>query len=395
MVSRIISSTIVLLILGGAAWALWPRPTSVDLASIGRGTLTISVEEEGLARIRDVFRVSAPIAGRMGRLTLHAGDPVQRGQIVASIEPASPALLDERSRRVAQASLEAAKAAVTLATANLAQAEAENDYAQANMQRNVSLAERGVVSTSIEQQVTMKANLAQRTVDAARATLVMRQQDLESARAALFEGDVPSGSGACCATVLSPVDGLVLAVLNESEQVVQPGTALLELGDPTDLEIVVDLLSTDAVRVMPHAAASIESWGGTSLRAEVVSINPTAFTKVSALGIEEQRTEVVLHLLDPPQHWARLGHGFRVVANIVVWQGNDQLLVPVSALFRRGTDWAVFVVQDGQARLRTVSLAQMNSDNAAVVAGLDENEQVIVHPADTIADGTSVSPQTE
>ena len=165
----------------------------------------------------------------------------------------------------------------------------------------------------------------------------------------------------------------------------------MDLGDPTNLEIVVDVLSTDAVRIVPHASATIESWGGEPLRAEVERINPTAITKVSALGIEEQRTEVVLRLLDPPQKWARLGHGFRVVAHIVVWEGTDSLLVPVGALFRRGEDWTVFVVEAGTAKLRTISIGERSDAYAEVTAGLEEAEVVVVHPADTVSDGTSVA----
>ncbi|MBN9315243.1 MAG: HlyD family efflux transporter periplasmic adaptor subunit [Devosia sp.] len=392
MLGRIISIAVVLLILAGAAWALWPRPVGVDTALIGRGDLKVTVEEEGLARIREVFRVSAPVAGKLTRVAVHAGDKVALNQVVATIEPAGPGLLDERTRRIAEAAIQAAEAAVTLAEAGLSQAEAQNAYAQADLKRKVALADRGLVSSQIEQQATLAAATAQKSVDVATATLAMRRQDLEGARAALIEGSGgPSSTAACCVTVASPIDGEVLNVLNESELVVQPGTPLMDLGDPTNLEIVVDVLSTDAVRIVPHASATIEGWGGEPLRAEVERISPTAITKVSALGIEEQRTEVVLRLLDPPQKWTRLGHGFRVVAHIVVWEGVDSLLVPVGALFRRGEDWEVFLVESGQAKLRTIGIGERSDAYAEVTTGLAAGDVVILNPADTISDGTSVA----
>ncbi len=390
MVGRIVSAVIVVLIIAGAAWALWPRPVAVDIATIDRGDLSVIVEEEGIARIREVYRVTAPVGGRLVRVAMHAGDPVTLGQTVATIQPATPGLLDERSRLIAEAAVQAAEAAVALAEATLAQAQAQRDYAESDAGRKGALAERGLVSTQIEEQSALAVATAQRSVDVASATLTMRRQDLASARAALIEGTEGPSSGQCCANVPSPTAGEVLAVLTESEQVVQPGTPLMELGDPTNLEVAVDVLSTDAVRIAPHAAATIEGWGGETLRAEVKSISPTAFTKVSALGIEEQRTEVVLNLLDPPQKWARLGHGFRVIAKIVVWDGKNRVLVPIGALFRQGGAWAVFTVDNGKASLRTIDLGQRNSSFAEVRAGLEPGESVITHPADTIADGISV-----
>ncbi len=392
MIGRIVSLAIVILIIAGAAWALWPRPVVVETAVAERRELVVSIEQEGLARVRELFRVSAPIAGRMIRVTMHAGDPVSLGQTIATIEPAGPGLLDDRSRRIAEASVEAANAGVSLAEAGLAQAEAQNAYAQSDMKRKSALAGRGLVSTQIEEQATLAAATAQKNVEVARATLSMREQDLERARAALIEGTgtVATG-GSCCATVRSPVAGQVLAVLTESEQVVQPGTPLLELGEPTNLEIAVDVLSTDAVRINPRDSATIEAWGGEPLRAEVASISPAAFTKVSALGIEEQRTEVVLNLRDPPQKWSRLGHGFRVIARIVVWRDPAALSVPIGALFRQGGDWALYLVQDGRARLRRVTIGQRNGAFAQVVAGLEGGEVLIIHSPDTVQDGTPVA----
>lgn len=391
MWSRIVSAVIVLAIVAAVAWALWPRPLSVETATIERGSLQVTVEEDGTSRIREIFRVSAPIAGRLTRVTLHAGDGVTAGQTVASIQPAGPGLLDERSRRMAEASVEAAQAGITLAEAGLAQAEAESAFAQTELARTEALAEKGLVSTQIEERAILAAGTASKAVEAARATLLMRQRELESAKAALIEGE-GSDAGPCCVEVKAPASGRVLAVLTESEQVMQPGTPLLEIGDPADLEVAVDVLSSDAVRIVEGAPATIEGWGGEPLRAEVAQIDPIATTKVSALGIEEQRTRVVLALLDGPEKRERLGHGYRVTAHIVVWEGKDLVLVPMGALFRTGQEWAVFVVEDGKARLRTLTLGQRNAEHAEVAAGLEGGETIIVHPGDTVEDGRSVVP---
>lgn len=391
MVGRIVSIFVIVLLVAGAAWALWPRPLAVEVAMIARGDLAVTIEEEGVSRIREVFRVTAPVAGRLVRVEMHPGDAVSVDQTVATIEPSPPGLLDERSRLIGQAAVQAAEAAVKLAEATLSQAEAQTNYAESEARRKSALAERGLVSKQIEEQSALEVATAQRNVDVARASLAMRQQDLASARAALIEGSDSTGLSECCATVRSPITGRVLAVLTESEQAVQPGTPLMDIGDPTNTEIAVDVLSTDAVRIMPDAPATIEGWGGEPLRAEVRRINPTASTKVSALGIEEQRTEVVLTLLDPPDQWTRLGHGFRVVARVVVWHGTDRLLVPISALFRDGDQWSVFKVADGRASLTAISLDHRNSAFAEVVSGIEPGDVVIIHPSDTITDGVTVT----
>lgn len=391
MIGRVVSVVVVVLLVAGAAWALWPRPVVVEVAKITRGELAVTIEEEGVSRIGEVFRVTAPVAGRLVRVTMHPGDPVKAGQTVATIEPAPPGLLDERSRLIAEAAVEAAEASVQLAEAALAQAVAQSNYADSDARRKSALAERGLVSTQIEEQSALAVATASRNVDVARATLAMRQQELASARATLVEGVDSSTASKCCATVPSPATGRILAVLTESEQAVQPGTPLLDLGDPTNMEIAVDVLSSDAVRISPGASATIEGWGGKPLRAQVNRINPTATTKISALGIEEQRTEVVLNLLDPPQAWARLGHGFRVVAHIVVWAAGDLVLVPIGALFRNGDEWSVFTVVDGKAKRTTITIGQRNSAYAEVIAGIELGDLVISHPGDTVADGVSVA----
>lgn len=392
MWSRIIGIVVVGAMIAGAAWALWPRPIIVETASVEKQGLTVAVEEDGTTRIREIFHISAPVAGRLTRVSLHVGDPIGQGDAVATIEPSGPGLLDARSRRMAEAAVEAAEAAVALAVANLAQAEAQLRFASAEHERTAALAEKNLVSTQVEQRVELEAATAREGMVAARAALTMRRQELASAQAALIEGEGGAASETCCTTVRSPANGRVLAVLTESEQVVQPGTPLMDIGDPADIEVIVEVLSSDSVRIAEGTQATIERWGGDPLRAVVRSIDPVAVTRVSALGIEEQRTRIILDLLDGPETRARLGHGFRVVARIVVWQADDLAVVPMGALFRRGEEWAVFAVEDDKARLRTVTLGQRNDTAAEVLAGIEVGTTVIVHPSDLIEDGSPVTP---
>ena len=395
MWGRIIAAAIVVAIIAAAAWALWPRPITVETAVIDRRDLDVTVEEEGKSRIREIFTVSAPVAGRLQRLTIHPGDRVAANQtVVASIQPAPPGLLDDRSRRIAEAGVQAAEAGVTLATAQLEQAEAQRDFAHSELERTAALADKGLVSAQVLQRATLAAATADKDVEVSSASLAMRRQELERARSALIEGSGTPTASSCCVDVRSPTSGTVLSVPNESEQVIQSGTPLMDIGDPADLDIDVDVLSSDAVRIRAGASATIEGWGGAPLRAEVQRIDPTAVTRVSALGIEEQRTRVLLRLIDGPEHHQGLGNGFRVVARIVVWQGKDLLAVPMAALFRSGGDWAVFVVEDGRAVARKLKLGERNADYAEVRGGLEVGTMVIVHPADTVTDGSAVSAGT-
>ena len=390
MWGRIVSIAVVLVLAAAVGWALWPRPILVETAIVQAGDLQVTVEEDGISRIREVFHVSVPVMGRLTRVALHAGDNVLEGQMLASIQPVDPGLLDERSRRVAEAAVQAAQAGIAVAEAGLAQAEANSSFAQAELERTTTLAERGLVSTQAEDRVILAAQTAEKGVEAARATLLMHQRELESAQAALIEG-ASSITGACCIEVKAPASGRVLSVFAESEQVMQPGTPLMDIGDPDDLEVQVDVLSNDAVRIVEGARATVEDWGGEPLAAEVVLVDPMATTKVSALGIEEQRTGVTLRFLDGPESRPALGHRYRVTARIVVWEGKDLVTVPLGALFRSGEEWSVFVVEDGVARLRTLALGQRNTEHAEVISGLKLGETIIIHPGDNVVDGRSVT----
>ncbi|WP_423067772.1 efflux RND transporter periplasmic adaptor subunit [Devosia sp. CN2-171] len=391
MFGRIVIVIATLFIGAGLAWALWPRPIEVETARVERGSFDVMVEEEGQSRIREVFTVSAPVTGQLQRLSLHAGDTVLANEtVIAIIRPAGPGLLDERSRRIAQATAETARAAVEFASTQLTQAEKQLDFAERALERTISLSQRGLVSAQVLEKAQYDLDVATSALQSAKASLGVRESELQSAEAALIEGVGGSGTDACCVELKAPVSGRILQVLTESEQVVQAGTPLLNIGDPADLEIAAELSSRDAVQLQPGAKASIDGWGGPPLAAELVRIEPMAVTKVSALGIEEQRTTATLKLLAPPTEWQRLGHGFRVVAHIVRWRGEDLLTIPIGALFRLGGDWATFVVEDGKATARRIELGERNAELAEVVAGLKAGDEVILHPADTIVSGTAV-----
>ena len=387
---RLILAIAVLALLAGIVWAFLPRPVEVEIVEIAPRTIEVTVAEEGEARIREVFTISATIGGKLRRIDLHAGDPVLAEEtVVAVIGPAAPALLDARARGVAEATRSAAQSAVDLAAAQLAQAEAALEFTAAEAARSRALFERSAISQRVLDAAILEQRTAQAALDSATANLAVRRRELESAEAVLGTGD-PYGAEACCLDIIAPVSGRVLRVLTENEQVVQPGTPIMEIGNPGNLEIAVDLLSRDAVRVREGAEAQITGWGGAPIDAWVERIEPSARTKVSALGIDEQRVRVILHLRGDPNDWQLLGHGFRVIAQINLWKGEGVLSIPIGALFRDGSDWATFVVQDGRARLRIITLGERNQSLAQVLSGLEAGDRVILHPSDLVADGTAV-----
>jgi len=391
---RLIYSLAALAFAGLVVWTFLPRPVEVDLAEILPRTIEVHVEEDGQARIRDVFTISATITGKLQRIGLNAGDPVVANEtVVAVIGPAASVLLDSRSRAVAEAAAAAAQAATELARAQLAQAQAALDFTASEANRAVALYERGAISQRAYDTAIREQRTAQAVVSSAIANLTVREKELESTLAVL-RPDRNGGADRCCVETVAPVSGRVLRVLTESEQVVQPGTPLLEIGDPGQLEVMVELLSRDAVRVQEGAVAQITGWGGAPIAARVERIQPSARTRVSALGIDEQRVEVILSLEGDPTEWQALGHGFRVIARITLWQGEGVLSIPVGALFRDGSDWAAFVVRDGRARLARITLGERNEVHAEVLSGLGPGDRVIQHPSDLITDGIAVVPQS-
>ena len=383
------------IVVGGTVYAMWPRPEPVDLASVLRAPLEVTINEEGVTRIRDVYVVSAPVPGRFSRTPREVGDRVVADEtLVAVIRPTLPTFLDQRGRREAEARVRAAEAAVKLGEAEVRQAKAEWEFASGDLARAERLAKTSTISQRALDQARLDVEVRAAVHAKASADLAVRRQELESARARLIEpGDEAAGRDDtnCCIDIRAPIDGEVMRIVTESEQIIPAGTPLLEIGDPDNLELTVDLLSTDAVQVRPGALAMIERWGGEAmLRARVRRIDSAGFTRVSALGIEEQRVRVTLDPVGDEEIWSQLGHDYRIYARIVVWQGDDVLQVPLSALFRHGDDWAVFRVAGGRARRAGVTLGQRNDRVAEVTGGLEAGEEVIVHPSDVVDDGVAV-----
>jgi HlyD family secretion protein len=372
------------------AWLFRPAAVPVDLVRVERGPLMVSVSDEGETRVRDMYVVSAPVPGRMRRVELEAGDTVVADKtVIARIEPSDPASLDVRSAAEARASVDAAAASRTHAAAQVRRAQAELDFAQSELARIRILARSHTVSENDLDSAERRAKTADAALGEARAEQQVRESEYQVARARLMTPASRTRTAICdCVTVFSPVSGDVLRVVNESEGVVQSGTPILEVGDPDKLEVVVDLLSSDAVRVQAGQRAIIEAWGGSApLEGVVRRVEPFGFTKVSALGIEEQRVNVIVDIKEPRQQWQRLGHGYRVEPRIVLWEGRDVLKVPLSALFRQGQRWAVFVADGGEAVLREVDIGHENGLEAEVTSGLEVGERVVLHPGDRVAPG--------
>jgi HlyD family secretion protein len=398
-------------LIGGLVFAFWPQPHAVDLAVVERGPLRVTVDGEGQTRVRDVYVLSAPLAGRITRIDLRPGDPVEARQtVVTSLEEMDPAFLDQRTRARLEADLQAADAAYALARAELERAQAELDFARSERRRAEALRPQEAITERALDQARLNVRIHEARVATAQATLRMRHFELESARAALIQpgegipaledltdgaaglGGPVLGAERCCLPIRSPVSGRVLRVLRESEAVVPAGEPLIEIGDPTDLEIVVDLPSSDAVRIREGAVVVIDAWGGEEpLAGRVRRVEPFGFTKISALGIEEQRVNVIIDLLDSPEARLALGHGYRVLARVVVYAADDVLRVPSGALFREGRDWATFVHEEGRARLRRVEIGPSDGRMAEVRSGLAEGEEVVLHPSDQIADGVRIT----
>jgi HlyD family secretion protein len=382
------------LLMAGIIYAFWPRDVLVDMAQIVRGPMAVTADDEGETRVRDIFVVSSTVTGRLRRIDLDVGDQVIAGKtIVARIEPIDPSFLDVRSEAEAKAAVQAAEAAKSLSTARLLEAQAELAFAQTEFKR----AQRLIQSATISERALDEAERSFKTRAAAvariEAELKMRDSELAKARARLVSPiDTQALHGVCeCVPITAPVSGRLLRLIRESEGVVQAGDALLEIGDPKDLEIVVDFLSTDAVKIKPGQRVIIEEWGGQMpLAGRVRRVEPYGFTKVSALGIEEQRVNVIIDFNDSPARWQRLGHGFRVEVRVVLWEREAVLTLPLTALFREAGQWTVFVNQSGRARRRTIDVGRSNGLQVEITGGLSEGEQVVLHPSDQVVDGVKI-----
>lgn len=377
-----------------AIFALRPTPVEADLVSVVRGPLVVTVVEEGEARIRDVFVLSAPIRGRSARIEAEAGDYVVAGRdVLAEIEPADPEFLDRRTEAEATAAVDRAKANLALAEAEVKRLKAEAAYTASELGRARSLGKSRTISERAVDDAVRAQRMAAAAVDAAVANVRARQSELAAAEAHLLRpSEQTDGRDCACLSIHAPISGLVLRVFQESAGVVEAGRPLLEIGDPEDIEIVAEFLSTEAVQIEKGQRVVIEDWGGDApLRGTVDRVEPYAFTKVSALGIEEQRANVVIAMSDPPEAWSRLGHGYQVEARVVIWEATDALKAPLTALFRSNGRWAAFVVdEDGALAERPIRIGRMTDIETEVLEGLNEGDDIVRYPNDAMGPGTKV-----
>jgi HlyD family secretion protein len=370
-----------LLLIGAIIAGLWPKPVLVEMAEVTRGPLQASVNEEGKTRVSHRYVVSAPVAGQLRRIPFKAGTAVEQGRtVVAIIDPLLPTPLDARARSTAEARRDAA-------VANLAKVRAAYAFAKNELERFQKLFAEKTVSAQEFESVQLRETAASRDVAAAEGALRQAEAELAEFTAPRAETDVAPRE------VLAPVSGRILRIFEESARPVNAGMPLLEIGDPTDLEVIVEVLSRDGAVIQPGMAVQFEQWGGGKPLSGVVRlVEPAAFTKVSALGVEEQRVNVVADLITPPAQRGNLGDGFRVEARIITWSDAAALKVPAGALFRQGEDWAAFIVVDGRASLRKVSAGGSSGTETQVLDGLRDGERVIIYPGSRVEEGTRVQP---
>lgn len=393
---KLVLVLIALAVVGGLGYALWPRPVAVDAAVVDVGPLRVTVDEDGQTRIKEKYVVSAPLAGRLARVTLKEGDEVIAGQtVLAAIEPTDPSLLDPRAQAEAQARIRAAEANLERAQSELARVNAAYELAQSELARVRGAMARQAASQREQDEAVAASIMRAQEVRSAQFALEIAHFELEQARAALIHATEQNDAGQWRFEIRAPISGRVLRVFQESAAVVQAGAPLIEVGDPDDLEVVVDVLSRDAVAIRPGAAVILEHWGGEQpLNGRVRLIEPAAYTKVSALGVEEQRVDVVIDFTDPLESREGLGDAYRVEARIVVWQAPNPpgvLKAPTGALFRHAESWAVFAIEAGRAQRRDVQVGRRSGAEAEIVSGLRAGEAVVLYPSDRVQDGTAVA----
>ncbi|TDE35673.1 HlyD family efflux transporter periplasmic adaptor subunit [Antarcticimicrobium sediminis] len=384
------------------AAAFWPRAALVDLAEVQRGAMRVSIDEEGRTQVHEPYVVSSPVAGELQRVAVQPGDKVIANKtVVARMRPANPSALDARTREQALAAVAAAEAAVQVAHADLNAAMANQEFSDGELKRMRQLVERGITSQVALERAEQEARVAHAAVNTARAAIAMRVAELNSASAQLISFDdkdlaqalEDSATAQSGIPILAPIDGTILKVIRKSATTLPAGDPILEIGDVTrDLEIEAELLSSDAVQVGVGDPVLVTNWGGTGdLSGVVQRIDPYGYTKYSALGVEEQRVKTTIRFTGDSAPRAGLGHGYRVEVRIVVWQSEDALLAPSSALFRHQGDWAVFRAEDGIARLRKVQIGRDNGTTAQVLGGLSPGDKVVLFPSASLTDGQRVA----
>jgi HlyD family secretion protein len=386
---------VILVVVAATIYGFLPKVVEVDLVAVSRGPLQVTIEEEGRTRLKERFVVSAPTAGYMRRIDAKVGDPVRKGQILVALEPLRSQPLDSRSRAEAEATVFAAQAGLDAAIEKERAAAADADYVEKRLERIENLYSKRYVAQDQRDQTASEAKKARAVQLSAKAAVEISRSELNRAKTVL-KNFPPGGISEKAHTVYvsSPVSGSVIKIYRESEGAVNVGEPLLEIGDSKNLEVRIELLSSDAVKIKKGGAVFFRRWGGEGTLAGTVRIvEPAGFTKVSSLGVEEQRVLVIAEFTSPPETWRLLGDGYRLEAHFVVWEGKDVLQIPASGLFRSGEEWAVFVEDNEKARLQTLEVGQRNGLTAEIISGLREKERVVAHPDDSIKNGTPIRPR--
>lgn len=379
---------------GVSVWLVIPAAVPVETAPVTKGKFVATVDEDGKTRVRDRYAVAAPLAGRLSRIRFKVGDQVRVDDPVATIASSPAPLMDPRARREVEERLGMAEANLERARAVVERAKAQSDQANIDLTRARTLARQGAATTQALERAELAVRFADRDLRAAEFQNHAAEHEISQMRALLARYGEDGNGQPESWNVASPVAGVVLKVAQESETIVQPGTVLMDIGDARDLEVVVDVLSTDAVEIRPGADVTIDHWGGEGkLKGRVRRVEPAAFTKVSTLGVEEQRVNVLIEILSPPEQWARLGDAYQVDVQITVFAQDEATIVPSGALFRRGDGWTVYVANDGRAELRQIELLRRSGRFAAIASGLAPAEAVIVYPSDRVAPGVRIAPR--
>ncbi len=373
-------------------WGFWPKPVVIESTEVKLASMSVTIEEEGRTRVIDRYVISAPVNGMTCRMHLKVGDKVTQGGALLAITPLESQVLDSRSRAQAQAQVAAAKSALQAAQAQARSANAAARLASAELQRYQPMIEKGLISQDQYDRVKTASLTASANQRSANFRVEVANYELQAAMTTLqYSAANPDDLPQERVTVNSPIDGKILKVARKCEGPVTTGEALLEVGDPTALEIEVDVLSADAVKIKRGMQVVFDRWGGEQpLQGVVRNIEPVGFTKVSALGVEEQRVLIISDFTSPAEQWQRLGDGYRVEAEFILWHEEDVLQIPSSALFRYQDGWAVFVIEDGRAKRVSVSVGQRNGLQAQILSGLQAQQKIINHPSDTVEDGIRI-----
>ena len=394
MIKNLIKIIITIAIIGSLIFAFLPERIKVDMITVSKGNLLVTLEGEGKTRIHDIYTVSAPMDGRITRIEIEPGDLVTAGETtIANMYPANPIFLDKRTETQAKADVEGAKAALSLANSRVKQTIAQLEFDLAEYKRTQELFKNNNVSKAGLERAELQLKTLRAELETAQSNKQVMLSRLEAAKARLLQPDEEEldNDNDCQICIHSPVDGRVLRILHKSEGIVSIGTALVEIGDPADLEVNIEMLSINVVKVKVGDSALIKRWGGNQdINARVKIIEPSGYTKISALGVEEQRVNVILSFTDPRENWSNLGDAFRVEAAIIIDQANDVIKVPLSALFRQNEIWSVFKVVDGIVELQSVKVGRRNDRFTEIISGLNVNDKIITHPGNAIDIGIKV-----